>query len=412
MMSNIGKISASARLPSWTRLVCGWANRITSGQLTIRFPNGCEHIAQGSLPGPSARLDVQSSKLVWKLTCGGSLGFARSYIDGDWDTPDLGALLQLGHANEAAFGSLLDAAWPARLAAFMRHRLRANTRAGSRRNIAFHYDLGNEFYRLWLDKTMTYSSALFLRDDQCLADAQLTKYARIAEILELGPDDHVLEIGCGWGGFAEYAAREKGCRVTGLTLSREQEHFARERLSAAGLSDKSQIRLEDYRDCQGQFDKIVSIEMFEAVGEENWTKYFDALRKLLKPGGRALVQVITVADSHFARYRRNADFIQTYIFPGGMLPSPAAFRSAAAEQGLAVPNETFFGADYDRTLLAWDKAFVEAWHLIEPLGFDARFKRMWRYYFHYCAVGFRSRRIDVGQFLLEDARNLDGAADC
>ena len=402
-MSNVDGKSVSARSlrrPLWARLLCGWADRIAAGQLTIRFPNGDTHFAQGALPGPSASLNVRSAKLVWKLASGGGLGFARAYLDGDWDTPDLGAVLQLGVVNEAALGTVLDAPGPIRLVAFLRHRLRANTRAGSRRNIAFHYDLGNDFYRHWLDETMTYSSALFLDEEMSLADAQRAKYARIVEALDLGPDDHVLEIGCGWGGFAEYAAAETGCRVTGLTLSHEQAEFARERLAQAGLADKAEIRLQDYRDCTGQFDKIVSIEMFEAVGEKNWPTYFDALWALLKPGGRAVVQVITIADEHFADYRRNADFIQTYIFPGGMLPSPSAFTSVATERGLAVLDQNFFGADYDRTLLAWDRAFAAAWHRIEPLGFDARFKRMWRYYLHYCATGFRSGTIDVAQFLL------------
>lgn len=402
-MSNVEGRSVAARSvrrPLWARLLCGWADRIVAGQLTIRFPNGDTHFALGALPGPSASLNVRSGKLVWKLASGGSLGFARAYLDGDWDTPNLGDLLQLGNSNEAAFGAVLDASWPARLVAFLRHRLRANTRAGSRRNIAFHYDLGNDFFRHWLDETMTYSSAIFLGEEQSLASAQRAKYARIVEALDLGPDDHVLEIGCGWGGFAEYAAGETGCRVTGLTLSREQAEFARERLTQADLDDKVEIRLQDYRDCKGRFDKIVSIEMFEAVGEENWPTYFETLRELLKPGGRAMIQVITIADEHFTNYRRNADFIQTYIFPGGMLPSPTAFTSVAAERGLAVLDQKFFGADYDKTLLAWDRAFVAAWHRIEPLGFDARFKRMWRYYLHYCATGFRTGWIDVGQFLL------------
>ena len=321
------------RRPLWARLLCRWADRIAFGKLAIHFPGGGTHVAQGALPGPSASLNVRTGKLVWKLASGGSLGLARAYIDGDWDTPDLGALLQFGLANETVLGAVLDTPGLARLVAFMRHRLRANTRAGSRRNIAFHYDLGNDFYRQWLDETMTYSSAMFVQDDQSLADAQRAKYARIVAALGPGPDDHVLEVGCGWGGFAEYAARETGCRVVGLTLSREQAQFARDRIAAAGLSDKVEIRLQDYRDCAGRFDKIVSIEMFEAVGEENWPIYFDALRGFLKPGGRAVVQVIAIADEHFARYRRNADFIQTHIFPGGMLPSRTAFTTAATSSG-------------------------------------------------------------------------------
>lgn len=390
----------TGRQPFWARLICGWADRIAAGQLTIRFPNGHTHFAQGARHGPSASINVRTAMLVWKLAIGGSLGFARAYLDGDWDSPDLGAVLQLGIANEEAFATFLSVPGLTRFVAFLRHRLRANTRAGSRRNIAFHYDLGNEFYRHWLDETMTYSSAIFQREDQSLAEAQSAKYARIVEVLELGPDDHVLEIGCGWGGFAEYAARKTGCKVTGLTLSREQAEFARARVTEAGLEGQVDIRLQDYRDCTGQFDRIVSIEMFEAVGEEHWPTYFGALQSLLKPGGRAMVQVITIAEDQFASYRRKADFIQTYIFPGGMLPSPTAFISAAVEQGLTVLDQQFFGPDYQRTLLAWDRAFVAAWHHLEPLGFDARFRRMWRYYLHYCAAGFEAGRIDVGQFLL------------
>lgn len=402
-MSNVERnaVTASSRVrPLWARILCRWADKIAAGHLAIHFPDGSTHYAQGAQSGPTAILIVRSPKLVMKLFSSGNLGFARAYIEGDWDSPDIGAVLQLGIANEKALTDVLHASAPARLSGFLRHKLRANTRAGSRRNIAFHYDLGNDFYRLWLDETMTYSSAIFLGDQHSLADAQRAKYRRIIQELAIGPDDHVLEIGCGWGGFAEYAAAETGCRVTGLTLSQEQAEFAQLRLERAGLNEKVEIRLEDYRDCRGQFDKIVSIEMFEAVGEENWPIYFKALRSLLKPSGRAMVQSITIADDKFAYYRRNADFIQTYIFPGGMLPSPSKFVSVATETGLEVIDQYYFGMDYEKTLLAWEKAFVAAWNRIESLGFDGRFKRMWRYYLIYCATGFRSERIDVGQFLL------------
>lgn len=389
------------RMPFWSRILCRWVNGISVGQLTIRFPDGGSYHVKGSIPGPSAILNVNSGKLIWKLMIGGDLGLARAYIDGDWDTPDLGSLLELGLVNEAALSAMLSAPGPARLLAFLRHRFRANTRKGSKQNIAFHYDLGNEFYAHWLDETMTYSSAIFSHPDQSLEDAQRAKYARIVEELKLGQNDHVLEVGCGWGGFAEFAVREVGCQITCLTLSSEQARFAKERLAKAGLSDKVEVRLQDYRDCTGKFDKVVSIEMFEAVGEENWPTYFNALRGFLKPGGGAMIQVITISDEQFSKYRENADFIQTYIFPGGMLPSEESFTSAATAAGLTLRNKVFFGACYERTLLDWDKAFTAAWPRIEPLGFDERFKRMWRYYLHYCAVGFRSQRINVAQFHLE-----------
>lgn len=403
-MSNVeGRPVSLGRSPLWTRILSGWADRITAGQITLRFPDGSVHVAQGALKGPAASLNIRTGKLVGKIAGGGTLGFGRAYVDGDWDTPDLGAVLQLGLINEDAFGAILKGVWPTRLLGFLRHRLRANTRKGSLRNIAFHYDLGNEFYQLWLDETMTYSSALFQSEDQTLADAQRAKYARICDVLDLGRDDHILEIGCGWGAFAEYVAGERGSRVTGLTLSREQADFASRRLADRGLSERTDIKVQDYRDCRGQFDKIVSIEMFEAVGEENWPVYFDALRTLLKPGGRAMIQVITIADERFNNYRRNADFIQTYIFPGGMLPSTTALSSAATERGMTVLDQKFFGFDYERTLLAWDHAFSTAWPQIKQLGFDARFYRMWHFYFHYCATGFRSRSIDVSQLLLAPA---------
>jgi cyclopropane-fatty-acyl-phospholipid synthase len=387
--------------PLWSHVLRDWADRIVAGQLTIQFPDSTSHVVRGTLPGPCATLNVRSGKLLWRIATGGSLGLARGYIEGDWDTADLGALLELGLANEQTLHSLLDAPGLARLLAYLRHRRRANTRAGSKRNIAFHYDLGNDFYREWLDETMTYSSAMFTHPEQSLAEAQLEKYARVVRELDLGADDHVLEIGCGWGGFAEFAARETGCQITCLTLSGEQAKFASERIAAAGLTDRVEIRLEDYRDCAGQFDKIVSIEMFEAVGEENWPTYFKALRTLLKPGGRAMLQVITIAESSFEEYRRQADFIQTYIFPGGMLPSRTAFAAAASAQELDLISSEFFGRDYEKTLLIWDTSFSAAWHRIQAHGFDARFRRMWHYYLQYCAVGFRTGRIDVGQFLLQ-----------
>ena len=389
--------------PLWSRVLCGWAERIVAGQLTVQFPDGTSQTVQGASPGPTASMTVHSGRLLWRIATGGGLGLARGYIERDWDTADLGALLELGVVNEQALHSLLDAPGLASMLAYLRHCRRANTRAGSKRNIAFHYDLGNDFYRQWLDETMTYSSAIFTHPEQQLAEAQGEKYARVARELGLGADDDVLEIGCGWGGFAEFAAREIGCRITCLTLSQQQAKFASDRIAAAGLADRVEIRLQDYRDCTGQFDKIVSIEMFEAVGEENWPTYFDAVHTLLKPGGQAMLQVITIAEASFDDYRRNADFIQTYIFPGGMLPSQAAFAAAASASKLDLVGSEFFGRDYEKTLLIWDRAFLAAWHQIEVQGFDSRFKRMWHYYLQYCAVGFRTGKIDVGQFLLQRA---------
>ncbi|MCI9866569.1 class I SAM-dependent methyltransferase [Rhizobium skierniewicense] len=386
--------------PLWQRMICRRLNTITHGRLTVIFPGGSEFVCNGREPGPHAVVSLNRGRVVRRLLMGGSLGFAQAYMDGDWDTPDIATLIEVAIANEANWMSVSE---PARLVsafAYLRHRLRRNSKSGSRRNISFHYDLGNSFYSAWLDETMTYSSALFETPGQSLADAQNAKYDRIVEQLKIGPDDHVLEVGCGWGGFAEYAIAKTGCRVTGLTLSTEQADFARKRLAKAGLADRADIRLEDYRDCQGTFSKIVSIEMFEAVGEENWPTYFQRLQDLLAKGGEAMVQVITIAEDRFDEYRSNADFIQTYIFPGGMLPTVTAFRKAAENKGFTVPDMLRFGKDYEHTLMLWDRSFSANWHRVQPLGFDERFRRMWRYYLHYCAAGFRTDRIDVVQFKL------------
>lgn len=382
------------------KMLCRWAGRLAVGQLTLCFASGREARFVGEKSGPSATMIFKSMRPLRRLLMGGSLGFATSYLEGEWETPDLGSLLDLAIANEPSWAKLMTASPLAALAARMRHRLNRNSRAGSRRNIAFHYDLGNEFYGLWLDKTMTYSSALFTDARENLADAQKAKYQRIIEQLNIGRDDHVLEIGCGWGGFAEEAIRTTGCRVTGLTLSKEQAAFAQSRLTQAGLADRADIRLEDYRDCSGEFTKIVSIEMFEAVGEENWPVYFDRVKSMLSPEGQALVQVITIAEERFTHYRSHADFIQAYIFPGGMLPSIPAFETSARKSGLSVEDRFCFGRDYERTLLYWDRAFRENWQRIVSLGFDERFFRMWHYYLQYCAAGFRTGRLDVVQFRL------------
>ena len=300
-------------------------------------------------------------------------------------------LLRLGCLNDDTVSGALSKSWMANLLGRLRHARRANTRRGSRRNIAAHYDLGNDFYRLWLDETMTYSSAVFADMSEPIVPAQQRKYRRLAKKLDLQPDDRVLEIGCGWGGFAEIAAAEFGCRVVGLTLSREQAAHARTRMTRLGVADAVDIRLQDYRDVTSTFDKIVSIEMFEAVGERHWPAFFKALNDRLVLGGRAALQIITIDDDKFAGYRRNPDFIQRYIFPGGMLPSPEAFDAAAKRGGFDVRDAYFFGTSYAESLRRWDHAFRENWPEIAKVGFDERFRRMWHYYLRYCEVGFRPR---------------------
>jgi len=281
----------------------------------------------------------------------------------------------------------------------LQHRWRRNHRRGSRRNIAFHYDLGNDFYRLWLDPGMTYSAALFAEPGEPLEAAQGRKYQRVLDRLGARPRAHILEIGCGWGGFAEHAARQ-GFRVTGITLSREQLAFARKRIAAAGLEDRVELRLQDYRDVNERFDHVVSIEMFEAVGEQYWQTYFETVQRALKPGGRASLQVITIDAARYEAYQREADFIQKYVFPGGMLPSVPAFDAAAQAAGLVAHEREFYGRDYADTLRRWDASVCANRHGIAALGFDERFLRLWRYYLAYCEAGFRTGRIDLMQVAL------------
>lgn len=401
MTSNLPEDTQRPQLKLWQRLIVKMASKIQTGQLTLKFPHNRSVIIEGRKPGPKAELYLKNARPVLGLMTDGDVGFARAFIDGDCDSPDLSAFLDLAIANENELASVLSSSALFAFLGRVRHRLRGNTRRGSRKNIAFHYDLGNDFYTRWLDETMTYSSALYEERERSLSEAQIAKYDRIIARLQLGPEDRVLEIGCGWGGFAEHAASRTGCHVTGLTLSREQAKFARERLEKKGLADKTDIRLEDYRDVKGTYDKVVSIEMFEAVGEENWPVFFDAVNQRLCPGGSAVIQSIVIEDHRMDDYRRNPDFIQTFIFPGGMLPSFETFKSGASEAGLMVKDLFDFGKDYGRTLLEWEQRFLNEWSSIRPLGFDERFCRMWRYYLNYCASGFNAGNISVAQFQLQ-----------
>ena len=383
------------------RILIRWFRRIKTGRLTVLFPSGARQEFGRSGDFPQGQIKINDLRLVSRMLFAGDLGLAEGYMEGDWETPDLTSLLLLGVANAEALNDATAGTWLTKMLNRIRHARRANTRNGSRRNIAAHYDLGNGFYRLWLDGSMSYSSGLFSNMEETLAAAQRRKYIRLANKLDLRRGDRVLEIGCGWGGFAEIAAAEFGCQVVGLTLSTEQAAFARARMAAAGLAKDVDIRVQDYRDIGDKFDKIVSIEMFEAVGEENWKTYFGVLDRCLKPGGRAALQSITIANENFEGYRRNPDFIQRYIFPGGMLPSPAAFEQAVARAGLRISDTLYFGRSYAETLRHWDKAFQKNWPAIEALGFDERFRRMWRYYLCYSEVGFDTGQIDVGQFVIE-----------
>lgn len=373
------------------------AQRIRYGSLDLLLPDGRRLNLQGREDGPAAVLAVRDRRAFRRILQGGDLGFADAYIRGEIDTPDLTAMIAFGSINWDAVATEIGGSPAARLTARLGHLLRPNSRRGARRNILAHYDLGNAFYAAWLDPSLTYSSALFEDDVRDLEAAQIAKYRRAAEAAGLRPGARVLEVGCGWGGFAEWAAREIGCSVTGITISPSQHAFAARRIQQAGLGDRVEIRRQDYRDVAGRFDGIVSIEMFEAVGERYWPAFFDTVARCLGSGGRAAVQVITIDETAFPAYRRAADFIQRHVFPGGMLPSPTAFREAAARAGLAAEPERRFGTDYALTLRLWRERFETAWPDIRGMGFDERFRRLWRYYLCYCEAGFDTRRIDVMQ---------------
>ena len=388
---------ATAGLPRSLRILFRIAGTIGSGGLTVRVPDGRTYRIVGRAPGPEADIVIHRPRMVARLLLGGSVGFGASYMDGDWETSDLSALLALASQNGNELGTIHVGTRMLTALRRIWHRHNDNTRRGSRRNIAHHYDLGNAFYERWLDPSMTYSSAVFERDDADLQSAQETKYRKLAEKLALAPDQRVLEIGCGWGGFAEIAAREFGAKVTAITVSREQLDFARARIQKAGLAERVEARFVDYRDIQGRFDKIASIEMFEAVGERHWPTYFSKVRDCLEPGGRAALQIITIADRWFDSYRRGVDFIQRYIFPGGMLPSMTALSQQCERAGLAIERTEFYGLHYARTLAERNRRFQSAWHELEPMGFDRRFKRMWEFYLAYCEAGFRTGAIDVVQ---------------
>jgi len=375
-----------------TRSVLSLLEGLRHGLLEVRLPDGGSRLFGEGEPG--VVLQVHDEAMFGRVLARGDIGLAEAYLDGQWDTPDLTGLLGLFAANREVLRRAVYGSWRQLLGARLRHWLNRNSRDGSRRNIMAHYDLGNDFYRLWLDPSMSYSSALYRPgDDGSLSAAQDAKYRRILHRLAAGPGQSVLEIGCGWGGFAELAVAE-GLQLTGLTLSPAQLEWARRRVPQADL------RLQDYRDLDERFDHVVSIEMFEAVGERWWPTYFSGVARALRPGGRAVVQSITIRDDLFASYRRGTAFIQQYIFPGGMLPSRSAFRSAAARQGLAVVDEYAFGPDYARTLAEWRQSFETNWPRIAELGFDDTFRRLWRFYLCYCEAGFLAGNIDVVQFEL------------
>lgn len=379
------------------RFVLKALDRFSIGRLTMRLPDGSVRMFGSPGIGPDASLDVRDWRFFRHVLLDGDIGFAEAYMEGFCDSPDLPGLIGLLAANEKALGKMTRTNLLHGLVLKFLHRRHDNTREGAKKNIHAHYDLGNEFYGLWLDPSMTYSSALYEGEQgKPLEAAQTAKYERILDRLGARQGDSILEIGCGWGGFAEVAAR-RGMRVTGVTISKEQLDYARTRLERAGLADRVDLQFRDYRDIVGSYDHIVSIEMIEAVGERYWPDYFATLKRHVVPGGSAIVQAIVIADDFFERYRHHPDFIQTYVFPGGMLLSPSSLKEQCRQAGLKIAELYSFGLDYARTLETWLGRFDRVADQVGRMGFDERFRRMWRYYLAYCAAGFSTRRTDVLQ---------------
>lgn len=396
-MDVLTSVKDQSGLPRYFPAAFDLAKRMTNGRLDFVLADGRRFRAEGQNPGPVAEIHVREADVFARLIREGDLGFCEAYLEGGWTTPDLQAVMDVVQAGN---NEVLDG-FPgfALVRAYERFRfwLHGNSKRQAKKNIAAHYDLGNGFYRLWLDDSMTYSSALFGSGQESLEAAQEAKYASMVDRMAVAPGDHVLEIGCGWGGFAEYAAGKRGLRVTCLTISQAQYDFAMARLAGAGLADRVTIKLQDYRDETGIYDGIASIEMFEAVGEKYWPTYFTALRERLKPGRQATLQIITIGDDRFQLYRQGVDFIQKYIFPGGMLPSPTALRAEIARAGLVFQHSVEFGQSYSQTLRRWSDAFNARWAEVQAMGFDDRFRRMWNLYLASCAGAFQGGNCDVTQ---------------
>ncbi len=371
------------------------------GRVDFVLSDGRRFRAEGANPGPVAEVHIHNNDLFARLIREGDLGFCDAYLDEWWSTPNLQAFMDWVHADNDEIYDGFPGLGLVRNFEKFRFWLQRNNRQQARKNISYHYDLGNDFYGLWLDDTMTYSSALFETGQESHEAAQTAKYASMVDQMGAQPGDHILEIGCGWGGFAEYAAKERGLKVTGLTISEEQFKFAKERIEKAGLTDLVDFKLQDYRDEVGMYDGIASIEMFEAVGQKYWPTYFNTVRERLKPGKSATLQIITVQDKRWDVYQRGVDFIQKYIFPGGMLPSPGALRDQIAKSGLGIERSVEFGQSYNITLRRWHETFNEKWDQIAALGFDNRFRRMWNFYLTSCAATFESENCDVTQITIK-----------
>ena len=387
-------------LPRYFATAFGIAQKGQNGRIDFVLDDGRTFRAEGPGVGPICEIRIHNSGIFERLLREGQLGFCDAYLDGQWSTPNLQAFMDYIHAdNDEVFDSFPGQKL-VQLYERFRFRMQGNSKGQARKNISYHYDLGNDFYGLWLDKTMTYSSAIFADGQESLEKAQTAKYASMVDQMGVEAGDHVLEIGCGWGGFAEYAAKERGLNVTCLTISKEQIKYSQDRITAAGLQDLVTFKLQDYRDETGVYDGIASIEMFEAVGEKYWPSYFKTIHDRLKPGAQATLQIITVHNDRFDVYRKSVDFIQKYIFPGGMLPSPAVLAQQVEKAGLNVVKSIEFGESYSQTLRRWHDTFNDKWDQVVSMGFDDRFRRMWNFYLTSCAATFHYGNCDVTQITI------------
>ena len=371
------------------------------GSITVYYEKKKIFFHRGVLPGPSAQIRLLKKKCLDDFFLKGDLGWAESYIESNWESSNLSDFLEWGAKNFHEFSKYIRGKWFIILYLRLKHYLNRNSKTGSKKNISFHYDLGNSFYEKWLDKSMTYSSGMFKKESDDLYNAQLNKYRNLAKITDIKNNDKVLEVGCGWGGFSCFLAKNFSADVTAITISKKQYEKVKEKVFTEKLTEKINVKLTDYREIKGLYDKIVSIEMFEAVGEKYWSKYFEVLGSNLKYNGAIGLQTITIEDKFFKKYRKFPDFIQTYIFPGGMLPSIEEMSKVLKSKGLSIEKKQMFGNDYAKTLKMWSKSFENSWENIKKEGFNDAFRRMWRYYLGYCEGGFKSGNINVGQFLIK-----------
>jgi len=395
-------VTGQKNLPRYFHPVFNLCSKLNTGRLDFELPDGRVFRVEGSKSGPVAYVKINDNDIFARLIRDGDLGFSEAYMDGAWDSPDLQAFMDFVHADNGDLYDGFPGMGLVRKWEQFRFWLQSNSKKQARKNISHHYDLGNDFYGLWLDDTMTYSSAIFEQGDNSLEMAQRAKYASMVDQMGAQPGDHILEIGCGWGGFAEYAAKERGLKVTGLTISQEQLKYAQKRMEKNGLQDLVELKLQDYRDETGTYDGIASIEMFEAVGQKYWPIYFDKVKECLKPGKNATLQIITIQDARWDVYRNTVDFIQKYIFPGGMLPSPTVLRQEVVKAGLEVEKSIEFGKSYAQTLRMWHDTFNDRWDQIEKMGFDDRFRRMWNFYLTSCASTFEYGNCDVTQITIKN----------